>query len=45
MERSDAELIAMVLQGDVASFEPLVEKYSPRLFATARRYARQSDCI
>lgn len=42
-ERSDAELIAAVLKGDVASFEPLVAKYSPRLFATARRYARRED--
>ncbi len=40
MERTDSELVAAVLQGDTASFEPLVEKYSPRLFATARRYAR-----
>jgi RNA polymerase sigma-70 factor (ECF subfamily) len=43
MERSDAELIAAVLQGDVASFEPLVEKYAPRLFLTARRYARRES--
>ncbi|HTD66666.1 MAG TPA: RNA polymerase sigma factor [Candidatus Limnocylindria bacterium] len=43
MERSDAELIAAVLKGDMASFEPLVAKYSPRLFATARRYARRED--
>jgi RNA polymerase sigma-70 factor, ECF subfamily len=43
MERSDAELIAAVLKGDTASFEPLVAKYSPRLFATARRYARRDD--
>ena len=43
MERSDAELIAAVLDGDIASFEPLVAKYSPRLFATARRYARRED--
>ena len=43
MESSDAELIAAVLQGDPASFEPLVQKYSPRLFATARRYARRED--
>lgn len=41
MERSEAELIAAVLQGDQASFEPLVAKYSPRVFATARRYARR----
>ena len=45
MERSDAELIALVLKGDMASFEPLVAKYSPRLFATARRYARREDEI
>jgi RNA polymerase sigma-70 factor (ECF subfamily) len=45
MERSDAELIAEVLKGDRASFEPLVAKYSPRLFATARRYARRESEI
>ena len=43
MQRSDAELIRAVLKGDIASFEPLVTKYSPRLFATARRYARRED--
>jgi RNA polymerase sigma-70 factor (ECF subfamily) len=43
MERPDAELIAAVLQGDAASFEPLVVKYSPRVFATARRYARRES--
>jgi len=43
MERSDAELIAAVLKGDSASFEPLVKKYSPRIFSTARRYARRES--
>jgi RNA polymerase sigma-70 factor (ECF subfamily) len=43
MERSEAELIAAVLAGDAASFEPLVRKYSPRVFATARRYARRES--
>jgi RNA polymerase sigma-70 factor (ECF subfamily) len=43
MELTDAELIAAVLKGDTASFEPLVTKYSPRLFATARRYARRES--
>ncbi len=43
MERPDAELITAVLQGDTASFEPLVQKYSPRVFATARRYARRES--
>ncbi len=43
MEPTEAELIAAVLQGDTASFEPLVGRYSPRLFATARRYARRES--
>jgi RNA polymerase sigma-70 factor (ECF subfamily) len=43
MERTEAEMIAAVLKGDTASFEPLVEKYSPRIFATARRYARHES--
>jgi len=45
MEPTDAELIAAVLRGNAASFEPLVKKYSPRVFATARRYARREDEI
>lgn len=44
-ERSEAELIAAVLAGDSTSFEPLVQKYSPRVFATARRYARRESEI
>lgn len=43
MDTTEAELIAAVLRGDNASFEPLVEKYSARLFATARRYARRES--
>jgi len=43
MERTEADLIAAVLNGDAASFEPLVQKYSPRVFATARRYARRES--
>jgi RNA polymerase sigma-70 factor (ECF subfamily) len=43
MESTEAELIAAVLKGDAASFEPLVQKYSPRVFATARRYARRES--
>src|SRR5229473_6096485 len=45
MDHSEAELIAAVLRGDHASFEPLVQKYSPRVFATARRYARRESEI
>src|SRR6516225_49150 len=43
MERSEAELITAVLKGDSASFEPLVARYSPRVFGTARRYARRES--
>ena len=43
MDRSDAELIAAVLKGDSGSFEPLITKYQPRVFATARRYARRES--
>src|SRR5580698_3633024 len=45
MDASDADLIAAVLAGDSASFEPLVVKYQPRVFATARRYARRESEI
>src|SRR6266568_185454 len=43
MDHDEAGLIAAVLKGDPASFEPLVQKYSPRIFATARRYARRES--
>jgi RNA polymerase sigma-70 factor (ECF subfamily) len=43
MDWTDAELIAAVRKGDAASFEPLVQKYSPRLFGMARRYARRES--
>src|SRR5580692_4091751 len=43
MEPTDAELISAVVQGDAASFEPLIKKYQPRVFATARRYARRES--
>ena len=43
MEPTDADLIEAVLKGSSESFEPLIKKYSPRLFATARRYARRED--
>ena len=42
-EPTDKELIAAVLEGDASSFEPLVARYQPRVFATARRYARRED--
>jgi RNA polymerase sigma-70 factor (ECF subfamily) len=43
MEPSDAEVIAAVLAGNTANFEYLVKRYSGRVFATARRYARRES--
>ena len=43
VERNDAELVAAVRGGDTASFEELVRKYQPRVFVTARRYARREE--
>lgn len=45
MEISDAELIKRVLNGDTASFEPLVKKYQSRIFAIARRYANNESDV
>ncbi len=43
MERSDDELIRLVLAGQTEVFEELIVRYQPRVFATARRYARRED--
>jgi RNA polymerase sigma-70 factor, ECF subfamily len=45
MEASDSECIADVLKGDASRFEPLIQKYSPRVFASIRRYARRDSEI
>jgi len=44
-ESNDDQRIAAVLGGATESFEGLVVKYSPRLFATARRYARRENDV
>jgi len=43
VEPDDAALIAAIRKGDTASYEGLVRKYQPRVFATARRYARRES--
>jgi RNA polymerase sigma-70 factor, ECF subfamily len=43
MEPTDAEIIRAVLRGETARFEALVQRYLPRLFSTARRYARRES--
>lgn len=40
MEPTDQQIIDAVLQGNSQDFETLIAKYSPRVFSTARRYAR-----
>lgn len=36
-------MVEAVRRGDTASFEVLIRKYQPRVFATARRYARREE--
>jgi len=43
MDPAEAETIAAVLRGETARFEALVRAYAPRVFATARRYARRES--
>jgi RNA polymerase sigma-70 factor (ECF subfamily) len=43
VEPDDAALIAAIRKGDTARYEGLVRKYQPRVFATARRYARRES--
>ncbi|MGZ8899161.1 MAG: RNA polymerase sigma factor [Limisphaerales bacterium] len=45
MEQTDAELIKTVLAGDTSSFEVLITRYQPRIFGTARKYARRESEI
>lgn len=40
---ADADLIQAVLGGDVASFEPLIARYQPKIFGAVRRYARRES--
>ncbi len=43
MEETDAELIERVVNGNAASFEPLITKYQGRIFAIARRYTNNES--
>jgi RNA polymerase sigma-70 factor, ECF subfamily len=45
MEPTDEELIKAVLAGDNSSFEVLIIRYQPRVFGTARKYARRESDI
>lgn len=41
--RADADLVRAVLAGDTQAFEHLILRHQPRVFATARRYARREN--
>ena len=44
MDRSEEQdVIQDVLAGDAVAFEKLITKYQPRVFATARKYARRES--
>jgi RNA polymerase sigma-70 factor, ECF subfamily len=43
MEPTDAELIKAVLGGETSAFEVLITRYQPRIFGTARKYARRES--
>ncbi len=43
VDGEDASVIAAIREGDTERFAFLVAKYQPRVFATARRYARRQD--
>jgi RNA polymerase sigma-70 factor (ECF subfamily) len=44
MDRSEEQdIIQEVLAGDTGAFEQLIAKYQPRVFATARKYARRDS--
>src|SRR5690348_13891729 len=43
MEPTDAELIKAVLGGDTSAFESIIARYQPRVFGTARKYARRES--
>ena len=43
MDSSDAEIIQAVRGGQSAAFETIIQKYQPRIFAMARRYARRES--
>lgn len=45
MEPTDDEQIKAVLAGDSSAFEVLIVKYQPRVFGTARKYARRESDI
>ncbi|MCS1408162.1 MAG: ECF RNA polymerase sigma-E factor [Verrucomicrobia subdivision 3 bacterium] len=45
LDPEETKLIQQVKDGQTECFETLIEKYQPRIFATARKYARRESVI
>ncbi len=45
LDPEESRLIQRIKDGETACFETLIEKYQPRIFATARKYARRESEI
>ena len=45
LDPEESQLIQRINDGETACFETLIEKYQPRIFATARKYARRESEI
>lgn len=45
LDPEEVALIQRIKDGEVACFESLIERYQPRIFATARKYARRESEI
>jgi len=43
--RPDEEIVAVVLGGDIESFEELILRYQPRIFGMARKYFRNESDV
>tara|TARA_B100001094_G_scaffold286515_1_gene301393 strand:- start:156 stop:767 length:612 start_codon:yes stop_codon:yes gene_type:complete len=43
--RQDEEIVAVVLGGDIESFEELILRYQPRIFGMARKYFRNESDV
>ena len=43
--RSDEEIVAAVVEGEVDSFEELILRYQPRIFGMARKYFRNESDV
>ena len=43
IDHEEGEIIRQVVEGDAELFEVLIQRYQPKIFATARKYARRES--